>query len=62
MPCDQKYKRPRVILLLAAVAATGLRRTLRGPASTASSDCELRPIVSLLERLRAPSASELGRK
>ena len=31
-------------------------------ASTTSSDCESRPIVSLLERLRAPSASELGRK
>ena len=31
-------------------------------ASTTSSDCELRPIVSLLEMLCAPSASELGRK
>ena len=34
-------------------------------ASTTSSDCESHPIVSLLrllERLRAPSASELGRK
>ena len=31
-------------------------------ASTTSSDCESRPIVSLLERLCAPSASELGRK
>ena len=31
-------------------------------ASTTSSDCESRPIVSLLERLRASSASELGRK
>ena len=31
-------------------------------ASTTSSDCESRPIVSLLESLRAPSASELGRK
>ena len=30
--------------------------------STTSRDCESRPIVSLLERLRAPSASELGRK
>ena len=37
------------------------RRTLSS-ASTTSSDCESRPIVSLLERLRAPSASELGRK
>ena len=31
-------------------------------ASTTSSDCESRPIVCLLERLRAPTASELGRK
>ena len=30
--------------------------------STTSSDCESHPIVSLLERLWAPSASELGRK
>ena len=30
-------------------------------ASTTSTDCESRPIVSLLERLHAPSASELGR-
>ena len=39
-------------------------RTLRGPVAPLlpSSDCESRPIVSLLERLRAPSASELGRK
>ena len=31
-------------------------------ASTTSSDCESRPILSLLERLCAQSASELGRK
>ena len=30
--------------------------------SNTSSECESRPIVSLLERLHAPSASELGRK
>ena len=30
--------------------------------STTSSDCESRPIVSLLVRLRAPSASEFGTK
>ena len=30
--------------------------------STTSSDCELRPIVSLLVRLCAPSASEFGTK
>ena len=29
--------------------------------STASSDCQLCPIVSLLKRLHDPSASELGR-
>ena len=29
-------------------------------ACSASSNCESHPIVSLLERLRAPSASELG--
>ena len=31
-------------------------------ASTTSSDCESRPIVNLLERLPAPSASELRKK
>ena len=31
-------------------------------ACTTSNDCESHPIVSLLERLRVPSASELGRK
>ena len=30
--------------------------------STTSSECESHPIVSLLERLRAPSTSELARK
>ena len=30
--------------------------------STTSSECESRPIVSLLERLCAPSTSELARK
>ena len=44
-----------ISLLLAAVAATGLRWTLRGP--IAPLDCELHPIVSLLERLHALSAS-----
>ena len=52
-----------LLLLLAAVAATGLRRMLREPvAPTTSSNCESRPIMHLLEKLRAPSASELGRK
>ena len=52
-----------LLLLLAAVAATGLRWTLREPVDlTTSSNCESRPIVRLLKRLRAPSASELGRK
>ena len=30
--------------------------------TASSSECESRPVVSLLEKLRAPSASELGRK
>ena len=30
--------------------------------STTSSDCESRPVMSLLVRLRAPSASEFGTK
>ena len=30
--------------------------------STTSNDCESCPIMSLLERLHVPSASELGRK
>ena len=52
-----------LLLLLAAVAATGLQRTLGEPvAPTTSSNCESHPIVRLLERLRAPSASELCRK
>ena len=63
MPREQKNERPTIVLLLAAVAATCLRWTLREPvAPLLPSDCESRPIVSLLERLRAPSASELGRK
>ena len=52
-----------LLLLLPAVAATGLRWVLGEPvAPTTSSNCESRPIVRLLERLRAPNASELGRK
>ena len=63
MPRGAKKKWVTVIpllLLLAAVVSTGLRRTLRGACSsfTTSSDCQS---VSLLEKLHDPSASELGR-
>ena len=59
MPREQKSKRPTVYS-----SSNGSTTDAKGgcDASTTSSDCESRPIVSLLERLHAPSASELGRK
>ena len=48
-------------IIVSSSSSKGSTRDAQG-GSTTSSDCESHPIVSLLERLWAPSASELGRK
>ena len=62
MPCGAAKRDSR--FTVSSSSSNGPTTDAQGAcsSSTTSSDCESCPIVSLLERLHVPSASELGRK